>query len=212
MTAYRSKTTVALEVIRERILSGDVEQGQRFDVRTLASELGMSITPVREALRILQSDGLVSYDEHRTISAMTLSPEDAHELYVLRAMLESFATELAGERWTPDHQVRAVELHHSMVRAVESGDIGAASDANRAWHFAIYQAASTRFIEPMITRLWDQYAWNAIWSVPHRLTDSLHDHAGILDALDAGDATRAAELMRDHIGGGAEAVRAHGTS
>lgn len=208
MTAYRSKTTVALEAIRERILNGEVGRGERFDVRTLAAELGMSITPVREALRILQTDGLVAYDEHRAISAMTLSLEDARELYVLRSMLESYATELAGQRWTEDHQAKAVELHACMVEAADQNQIEAASRANRDWHFHIYRAAGTRFIEPMITRLWDQYAWNTIWSVPHRLTESVHDHELILEALQANDPVLAAERMRDHIGGGAEAVKA----
>lgn len=210
MTAYRSKTTVALEAIRERILSGEVSPGERFDVRSVAAELSMSITPIREALRILQTDGLVSYDEHRTISAMTLSGDDANELYVMRAMLESFATELAVARWTPENQARAADLHQEMVTAVQACDIAAASRANRAWHFAIYQAAATRFIEPTITRLWDQYAWNTIWSVPDRLTESVHDHAAILQAIQEGDATKASQLMRDHIGGGAEAVKMHG--
>lgn len=211
-TGYKSKTTVAAEAIRQKILDGTVARGERMDVRILATELGMSITPVREALRILQSEGLVSYDEHRAISAMTLSAEDAHELYVFRAMVEGFTTELAARRWTPEDSARSLALHEDMARAVEAGDVAAASLANRAWHFAIYRAATTRFIEPVITRLWDQFAWNTIWSVPNRLHHSVAEHARILDAVESGDCELAGRLMREHINGGAEAVRLHGAA
>lgn len=210
MSGYKSKTTFALETIRERILSGEVARGERFDVRSLADELGMSITPVREALRILQTDGLVSYEEHRAISALTLSREEAEELYVLRSMLESFATQRACERWDGVTQEEASSIHDKMIAAVEAGDIEAAGEANRDFHFLIYRVASTRFIEPMISRLWDQYAWSSIWSVPRRLHDSIVEHAAVLEALACGDAESAASLMRAHIDGGAEAVRTHG--
>lgn len=210
MTIYRSKTTLAVEAIREKILNGEVARGERFDVRALAAELGMSITPVREALRVLQTDGLVNYDEHRAISAMTLSPDDANELYVFRSMVESFATELACNRWTEEAQQRVERLHEQLIRAADLDDIEAATRLNEEWHFSIYRVAATRFIEPVITRLWSQYAWNAIWSVPDRLAQSIAEHRAILTALHARDAAEARRLMQHHIDSGAEAVRRHG--
>ena len=93
MPTYKSKTMLAVDVLRERIVAGEISPGERFDVRKIAAEMEMSITPIREALRILQADGLVSYDEHRSISAMKLQPDDAEELYRLRAVVEGLATE-----------------------------------------------------------------------------------------------------------------------
>jgi DNA-binding GntR family transcriptional regulator len=207
---HLSKTMLAVELLREKIVNGEVAPGQRFDVKRLASEFDMSITPVREALRILQADGLVSYDEHRSISAMQLSEDDAKELYLLRSTLESMAAGMAAERWLPADEDKVRQAHAQMVKAVHDGDAAAASIANRAWHFAVYNSARSHFIEPIISRLWSQFAWSTIWSVPGRLEDSLVEHELITAAYLARDPELAATLMRKHVEGGQRAVIEHG--
>jgi len=210
VSAYRSKTMFAVDALRTKILAGDIGPGERFDVRRIAAELEMSITPVREALRVLQADGLVSYDEHRSISAMELKAEDAVELYLLRSSLESLATRLATDRWTDDDEAAIRGAHVEMTAAAKAGDPGRTSLANRTWHFAVYGAAHTRFVEPAITRLWVQIAWSATWSVPGRLQASVVEHQAITDALLARKPRQAEKLMREHINGGQRAVLEHG--
>ena len=206
MVEYRSKTSLAVDAMREMIIDGKVQAGERFDVRRIASELGMSITPVREALRILEAEGLVLYNEHRSISAMELTTEDAKELYMLRSFLESMATEIAAENLT-DADLKAIEAaQEEMVEAARSGDPSRASAANRKWHFAIYRSGRTKFVEPFIIRLWNQFAWSTIWRVPGRLEQSVAEHQEITAALVARDGARAAHLMREHIGAGQHAV------
>src|SRR4051794_38148026 len=117
MGEHRSKTSLAVAAMREMIIDARVPAGERFDVRGIATELGMSITPVREALRILEAEGLVLYNEHRSISAMELTAEDAKELYMLRSFLESMATEIAAETLTDD-DVKAIEAaQQEMIEA-----------------------------------------------------------------------------------------------
>jgi DNA-binding GntR family transcriptional regulator len=210
MPVHKSKTMIAVEALRDKIIKGEVEPGQRFDVKRLATEFDMSITPVREALRILQADGLVSYDEHRSISAMQLSESDAMELYLLRATLESMAAGMAAERWLPIDEEKVKAAHAEMVDAVRAGDATRASAANRAWHFAVYDSARSHFISPIISRLWSQFAWSAVWSVPGRLENSLLEHEAITAAYLARDTERAAALMRQHVEGGQHAVIKHG--
>ncbi|GAA0562967.1 MULTISPECIES: GntR family transcriptional regulator [Actinomadura] len=206
MVEYRSKTSLAVDAMREMIIDGKVQAGERFDVRRIASELGMSITPVREALRILEAEGLVLYNEHRSISAMELTTEDAKELYTLRSFLESMATEIAAENLT-DADLKEIEAaQQEMVEAAQSGDPTRASAANRKWHFAIYRSGRTKFVEPFIIRLWNQFAWSTIWRVPGQLERSVAEHQEITAALVARDGARAARLMREHIAAGRRAV------
>jgi DNA-binding GntR family transcriptional regulator len=206
---YKSKTMLAVEALREKIEAGEVGPGDRFDVRRLAKELSMSITPVREALRVLQADGLVVYDEHRSISPLELTVDEAGELYLLRSTLESLATKLAASRMTSQDGERIVECHSVMIEAVESGDHRGATRANREWHTAIYRAAHARFFESYIQRLWNQVAWAAIWQAPGRLEQSVQEHGKITElligeSLDKSEA--AAELMRLHIVGSEQLV------
>ena len=212
MVDYKSKTMLAVDALRDQFLTGTVERGQRFDVRRIAAELGMSITPVREALRILQADGLVNYDEHRSISAMQLQPDDAVEIYLLRSTLESLATRLASERWRANDETAIRLAHENMLAAAASGHSAGASEANRIWHFAVYAAARTRFVEPTISRLWSQVAWSSTWTVSGRLQTSVVEHAAITEAVLSRKPKQAEKLMREHITGGQRAVMEHGRS
>lgn len=209
MHAYKSKTMLAVDALRDRILAGEIEPGERFDVRRIAAELEMSITPIREALRILQADGLVAYDEHRSISAMKLQPDDAEELYLLRAVVEQLAAELAAANRDESDCEAIRAAHADMLGAAKARDNEGAALANRHWHFAVYKAAKTKYIEPVIVRLWTRYAWSTIYTIPGRLEHSVAEHASITDAVLAGDAKLAGRLMRAHVLEGRKAVVRH---
>lgn len=206
MTTHKTKTALVVETLRQAILNGDIGPGERFDVRKVAQQLNVSITPVREALRILQADGLVNYDEHRAISAIELSPNDAAEVYALRALIEGFATQGAAERIDATVAKLLQELHAEMEKAVKAGDQQAALIANRRWHFAIYTASGYSLTISFINRLWATYEWNSIWKVPGRLGQSLSEHRAITKELIAGRGVEAAALMAQHVRGGEQAV------
>jgi DNA-binding GntR family transcriptional regulator len=206
---HKSKTALAVEALRDAILAGELTPGEPLSVRGLAQQLQMSITPVREALRFLQADGLVSYDEHRAISAVELSPQDADEVYVLRSLLESLATEWAVRRCTDDDVARIERAQAELEAAVAIGDEDRAHRVNRDWHFALYQASGSRYALAFITRLWVPFAWNTIWRVPGQLQRSVAEHAAITAAVRAREPERAAELLRDHLRSARTAVAAY---
>lgn len=166
----------------------------------------MSITPVREALRILQADGLVSYDEHRSISATELAPGDADEIYTLRSFLEGLAAQWAAERRSEPESEHIALLHAEFIAATERGDEASAKRANREWHFSVYGAAHTKFLADIISRLWTRVEWNTIWGARGQLEKSVGEHGAITESIRQQDGRRAGELMRMHLNGGRAAV------
>ncbi len=167
----------------------------------------MSITPVREALRILQADGLVSYDEHRSISATELTPLDADEIYTLRSMLEGLAAEWAAERRTDEEIALMRRAHERMIASVVEKDDRGAKDANKEWHFIVYDAAHTSYLAEVISRIWTRVEWNTIWGAPGQIDKSVREHGEITEAIERGDIALAGQLMRSHLFGGRAAVK-----
>lgn len=196
---HQTKTEIALQILRERIRTGELKSGQRLRVTTLRDELAMSPTPIREALRLLQADGLVTYQPHQGITVAGLSPELMSEIVVLRGTLESLATELAAPKLGEDGVARLTEMHEQLVHALESGHGAQINDLNSAWHWHIYDAASSSYLLEFIRRLWDRYPWRTMWVLPGRAQKSIDEHRSVMEAIVAGDASEAGARMRAHI-------------
>lgn len=193
--AFMTKTDAALLTLRERIRAGDLEPGRKLEASVLASELGMSVTPVREALRVLSADGLVEMEPHRGAAVADTSAQ-ADEVWALRVLLEPYAVELAvphldGER------LQTVEDAHELCKRLAKHP--AEFEHNRLWHFAIYDACGKPILLSFIRRLWDNVPWRSAWAIPGRGSISVREHSAVMDAIREGDADRAAQAMRDHL-------------
>jgi DNA-binding GntR family transcriptional regulator len=201
---HKTKTEFALQQLRERIRSGEFEPGSRLRLNVLTRELGMSPTPIREALRLLQADHLVVFRPHQGIVVAEVSENEIAEIVRLRCLLEPLAVQLA----TPSlrgSRLRGIErLHHRLLGAIASGRGTAISDCNASWHWAIYELCGSAHLKEFIRRLWDVYPWRTMWALEGRSERSAEEHIAIMDALEAGDAELAAERMRGHIAGGQE--------
>jgi DNA-binding GntR family transcriptional regulator len=195
---HKTKTELALEAIREAIMEGRVQPGARLTLAQLSNVLGMSITPIREAVRVLEADGLVSYEAHRGIWVTDLTPEQSKELTLLRARLEGLATELAVSKLTEDDLRELEQLQRGMVAAAAERDDRAMTQANLDWHYRIYRAAETQFVLRQIFRLWIPYGWANIWHDELRAA-AIRQHEEIHDAIAARDAELAGQLMYKHI-------------
>lgn len=207
-TAYRTKTELAVDFLRDEILRGGLAPGQRIRPNELAAQLAMSPTPVREALRLLQADGLVRYRSHQEIVVAEHSPAEAAEVYLLRSSLEPLATEL-GAAQLADGQLHALErLHERLQAAVDAGRRPQTATINAAWHWAIYEASCSPVLLSFIRRLWEAFPWRTMWALPGRVEASAEEHGGIMAALRRRDAQLAAELMRAHIESGRGSVLA----
>jgi DNA-binding GntR family transcriptional regulator len=205
---HRTKTEIALHNLRERIRTGELKPGQRLRVPALRDELAMSPTPIREALRLLQADGLVTYQPHRGITVAGLSPETTSELSLLRCTLELLATELGVAKLGERGLKELTRTHEKLLRAVESGHGTEINELNSAWHWQIYDAAESPQLGEFIRRLWDRYPWRTMWVLPGRAQKSIEEHAAVMDAVVAGDAREAALRMRAHIVSGERSLLA----
>ncbi|MGJ3523306.1 GntR family transcriptional regulator [Nitratidesulfovibrio sp. D1] len=195
-------------MLKRMIIDGELEPGQRLVEDRLAAELGISRTPLREALHRLEQEGLL---QKRSAGGYVLRPFDAEEVeeaVQVRALLEARVAALAARRAGPD-QVQALRANLAAFRAAAAGgDLARLAELNTEFHLLLRAAGGSM----LLARLLDE-----IEGVVERIIRALvplreagewsdHDHARIVAAIEAGDADGAAEAMRAHVLHGGEAV------
>ncbi|NKQ51771.1 GntR family transcriptional regulator [Amycolatopsis sp. K13G38] len=195
-----SRTDYVVSRLKQDVADGTLRPGQALRQVQIAQRYGVSVTPVREALRILEADGTITYSPHRGATVKDVDPETATDLYRLRAAVEGLATEIAVERMTPE-RLEAIEAAHQALRTAQADDAPAAelSKLNKALHYTIYQGGAPMLLDHIST-LWSRFPTSVtIWDTAPNVSALDDDHAGILDAIRAGDAERAGALMSAHV-------------
>jgi DNA-binding GntR family transcriptional regulator len=196
-----SASTTASELIREAIVHGRLAPGQRLKEEELARELGMSRTPVREALLILQSDGLVESVPRRGATVRSYAVDDLDDLYQLRAVLEGHAARRAATRISAADVARLEEScsRFELLRAAD--DLQDLVKENLVFHNIIIDAAESPRLRGLLQRViqvplvYKSYYW---YSVEQKLI-SQHYHGQLARALGTGDAERAEMIMKEHV-------------
>lgn len=196
---YKTKTGFAVEALRDAISNGRMQPGERLIVGRLAEQLGMSATPIREAIRILQAEGWISHQPHRGVSVTDFSLNDAEEIHLLRGLLEGLATSLAVSKVTEAQLDKLENLAARVETAYALGNNKQVMQANAEWHLYIYRISGTHYLEEFLHRLWAVFPWDSIWRIPGRAAQSIAEHTEIMAAIRERDASRASELMRRHI-------------
>jgi DNA-binding GntR family transcriptional regulator len=188
-------------VIRDDILSGRQPAGARLTEATVMERTGVSRTPVREGLRMLEGEGLViTYRSRGTFVTYRLTPEEALLIYEVRLVLEPHLTALAAERMTPEVLSVVEEFLDRFVDALDNADPHEAGQLDAGFHQTIYEASGSELLSVLRgywTRLQlelSERVYNT--EVPRRFLD---EHVAILEALRARDANLAQERMRLHI-------------
>jgi len=203
-------TSQATEALRDRILRGDFGDDAPLRQDALAAELGVSRIPIREALRQLEAEGLVVFHPHRGAVVSTLSVGEIEELFELRAQIESDLLRRAVPNVTPDVVARARDILRSYDAAFRAGEISGWGTLNWEFHATLYAPAERSFTMAIVQRLHqqsDRY-FRMQLALTHGESRASVEHRGILAAVEAHDARRAALLMRQHIlGAGRQLVR-----
>ena len=198
-----TKTDAAFQTLRAAIEEGRLKPGERLTMAKLPEELGMSPTPIREAMRLLQAEGLLEHQPHRGVVVRTYRVEQVDEIFRLRVLLEPLATELAVQRASDEQVAEMAALHEALALAVGEGGIQTSvAELNARWHRSIYDASGSSYLNEFIARLWTALPVRAIW-LTSRAPRSISEHADIMAAIESRDGAAAAELMRAHVAFGA---------
>ncbi|MCU1407086.1 MAG: GntR family transcriptional regulator [Glaciihabitans sp.] len=201
---FRSKSDLAYDELRRRILSGEYEPGAVIGQARAAAEIGLSTTPLREALKRLAAEGLVHLGAHKDARVVTLSPEEAQTLYEVRAAVDPLACGLAAERHT-EGDVERIDAALATLEPLTGFATPNALDAHRAFHRSIYVAAANPILVGILDGLWDRtdlYRQRTLrtWTPSDEDRTRVRDqHAALRDAVAAGDAEAASALSHAHI-------------
>ncbi len=187
--------------IHERITSGSLARGARVHQEDLAEELGVSRTPVREALRRLAAEGLVEMRTNRGARVADIDQGGMRGAYDARLVVEPGAARLAAARRLPEPLSRmraAVAAQQRSLRSVERS-----FEANREFHLALVAASGNEFLLQLVERLWVARIGGTIYErqveTQERMVLDVREHEQILEAIETGDGRRAESLTRRHL-------------
>ena len=207
-------TQHAYEQLRAAIVENRYSPGQRLIEQRVAAEYGLSRTPVREALRMLEAEGLVVSERHRGAMVRPLSATEVVDFYGLRIRLESYAVELAAARATEEQLGQLVEAADEFGAVRLGVDVDSLAGvrrlhaANRRFHDGIVAAAQHRRLDALLARAVDLplvfQAFQSFGGAEIERSDTFH-HL-IVEAMCRRDASRAGALMAEHIAQGRDAV------
>ena len=196
--AVPSRTEAVLDAIKHAILTGGLLPGRPLIETELAAQLGVSKTPVREALKTLAGAGLVTMSPYKGATVRTVDDALAWSLYDIRLLLEPEAVRRAVELGGDPHW-RAARA--ALERAAAATDRADRSLANREFHRALYLGCGNDLLAGILDGLRDQTALvtAVVWTRTPTWEQEAREHLSILEAASAGEPARAADLLREHI-------------
>jgi DNA-binding GntR family transcriptional regulator len=201
-----SQAETVYSQLRDLLLAGAFAPGDRLTELALAERLGTSRTPIREALRRLEADGLLA-GAHRGVVVRELEKSEIEHAFEVRATLEAMTAESAARRVRAG-QVAAAELDglrrraSVTARATSKGDLATAISANRDFHRAIAELAGNPLAVDILDRLWDRLTVSARISIrpARRRREVTEEHDRLVAAIAAGRVAEAGRLARAHVG------------
>ncbi|MGW7412105.1 GntR family transcriptional regulator [Streptomyces sp. NPDC054863] len=191
----------AREELRTRIVLGQIEPGEVRSVISVAEELGVSITPVREAVMDLANQGMVEVIRNRGFRVPVLSEHDLDEIFRIRTLLEApaMADVVRILDGAPVAEFR--RLAEEITDAARKGDLATFLDKDRQFHLGLLELLGNGRLVAMVAQLRDQARMRGLRKLAAQgeLTQSGEEHITLVDAIEAGEAERAVELMRGHL-------------
>lgn len=183
--------------LRTAIITKHFAEGRVLTLEETAHELGVSVTPVREAFQILARDGLIEYQQNHTAVVRGLTEAIIHEHYQVRAALESFACETCCET-----KADIAQVHDTLVAAehdLAQEDARQYAQQNYQFHYAIWDAAGNQKMTSMLVELWNGLSVGANMTQLEYAHKSCEEHKQIYEALERRDAEAARSSMVNHI-------------
>ena len=200
-----TKSEAAYERLCRLILEGQLAPGTVIQQEQLAAELGLSTTPLREALRRLEAEHLVSLDAHRRVSIAPLSLQELDEIYFIRMQLDCLAACMAVDRMSDAEitAIRRLSIQRAGRQPIEM------LNRNRQFHRALYAGSGNEVLTTILDSLWDRgdrYRIVLMYQ-PDDIEVAHNDHVEITDAVEAKASKRVEQLMREHLGRSHASIR-----
>jgi len=192
--------------LRSAIAAGHFKPGQRLIERELCEQIGVGRTSIREALRQLEAEGLVTTVPHRGPEVSSITADEARQLYEVRALLESFAGQSFAEHGTDDDIRELGDAVERFAAAAEGGNRSQLIEAKTRFYAVLMNGAGNMFVRQMLTLLHNRITLLRLTSMtqPGRLADSVSEIREIYDAIRQRDAARANAACKRHIQTAAE--------
>ncbi len=199
--AYLPLRDVVFQTLRQAILKGELQPGERLMEIKLAESLGVSRTPIREAIRKLELEGLVVMIPRKGAAVANITEKDTKDVLEVRRTLEMFAVEVACERITPEQLVQLKEAAKAFEASKGSMDLIRIAETDMNFHEIIYEATQNERLVQMLNNLRENmYRYRIEYLKDPNYYDSLvKEHQQILDAIEKKDKSQAGICMRDHI-------------
>ncbi len=198
---HQSLVDQIVQGLEKEILEGTLKPGERIIEAAICKRLGISRSPVREAFRILESEGFVAREPRKGISVARITPQEAEDIYLIRANLESMATYLAVKRQNPEVLKGLKKLHDQMNEVASEGNVRAYINLNLKFHDILISACENERLIQLIKTFGKQamrYRLEAS-SMPGWMNSSLKIHEGIIRSFESGDAEEAERLRKNAI-------------
>ncbi len=195
---YRGKRDILVEELSQAIIRAELKAGEWLRQGEIAARFGVSPTPVREALRVLETQGLVIYEPHRGVRVADFAGS-AKQFYRLREALECLAAQMGVENMTPEAMGRIKAAVDDMENASDTNDREAIFDAHRRFHVSLYGASGFSALVDTIVMVWSRFPWDVLLTLPMRRQPSVEDHRAIAQCAESGDAQATATRLAEHL-------------
>ena len=189
------------ELLRERILSQELRPREWIDEPKLAEEMGISRTPLREALKVLEAEGLVELRPRRGAFVADLTEHDLDEIFPVMALLEGRCAYEAARKATPEDISRLQAIHEKLEGAAAQGDVATYYDQNYVFHLSVQELAGNRWLQRVTNELrkFLKLMRGRQLNLPGRLEASLSEHRLLMAAFQNRNPSAAEKIMHDHL-------------
>lgn len=196
---YSSKCDLVVEQIREAIMSGNINPGEKLPQDKLAAEFNISQTPIREALRVLETEGVLEHSSNKGVRVSEVSLEELVEISQIRRVLEPLAIRCAIKRLDNEVVSELEVIHAKMVESVRTGNLRECKLLDYRFHMSIYKQSGMPHLIRFINILWTKVP-NDVYAVfPESLNTTLEEHRQLLDAIEQREIEKSKLCMERHM-------------
>ena len=210
MDAYLPLRDVVFNTLREAILKGELQPGERLMELQLASKLGVSRTPIREAIRMLEQEGLAVTVPRKGAEVARMTLKDMEDVLEIREALDELAAQIACERISSEQMNRLMDTKKEFERILASGEVKEIADVDVKFHDIIYEATDNAKLVYLLNNLREQLFRYRVEYLknPENYPALIQEHEAIVSALEARDKAKVTEAMHEHVTNQAVAVKA----